>query len=194
MGAMDDYYCFFIALGLHSESFLAKHLDPIDLFIAQEDTTKIDPLTGRTKLMRASTRLKNQYRTTLKRAAWSKDEFQVSSDGEPSELDTHSKRKLPANFAANCVAHGEEVELSGRWKGTRGGKIVNSYIDEKQLYQDAKMAGILCLGGPCKYVYEEGCDMIILRIGVLSMLFPISGPNMGVHLLQCWARLCSTFA
>ncbi len=110
--------------------------------------------------MRASTQLKNQCRTTLKRAAWSKDEFQELSDGEPSELGTHSKHKLPANFAANCVAHGEEVEIRGRWKGTRGGKIVNRYIDVKQLYQDAKVAGILCLGGPCKYIYKDGCEMI----------------------------------
>jgi hypothetical protein len=112
------------------------------------------------KLMRASTRLKNQYRTTLKRAAWSKEEFQELSDGEPLELGTHSKCKLPANFAVNCGAHGEEVEIRGRWKGTRGGRIVNRYIDVKQLYQDAKVASILCLGGPCKHVYEDGCEMI----------------------------------
>jgi hypothetical protein len=28
MGAMDDYYCLFIALGLHLESFLAEHPNP----------------------------------------------------------------------------------------------------------------------------------------------------------------------
>jgi hypothetical protein len=84
--AMADYYCLFIALGLHLESFLGEHPDPIYLLTAQEATTKIDPLTGKTKLMRASTQLKNQCRTTLKRAAWSKDEFQELSDGEPSEL------------------------------------------------------------------------------------------------------------
>jgi hypothetical protein len=122
MDAMDDCYCLFNALGLHLESFLADP-DPIYQFTAQEDTTKIDPLTGKTKLMRASTRLKNQYRTTLKRAVWSKDEFQELSDGERSELGG---------------AHGEEVE------------IVNRYIYVKQLYQDAEVAGILCLGFPCK--------------------------------------------
>jgi hypothetical protein len=190
---MDNYYCLFIALGLHLESFLAEHPNPTYLFTDQEDTTKIDPLTGKTKLMRASTQLKNQYKTTLKRAAWSKDEFQELSDGEPSELGTHSKRKLPANFAANCGAHGEEVEIRGRWKGTRGGKIVNRYIDVKQLYQDAKVAGILCLGGPCKYIFKDSCEMIT-EDWLLSMLFPISGPNIDVHLLQCWVRLCSPFA
>jgi hypothetical protein len=160
MGAMDNYYCLFIALGLHLESFLAEHPNPTYLFTDQEDTTKIDPLTGKTKLMRASTRLKNQYRTTLKSTAWSKEEFQELSDGEPSELGRHSKQKLPANFAANCGAHGEEVEIIGRWKGTLGGKIVNRYIDVKQLYQDAKVAGVLCLGGPCKYVYKDDCESI----------------------------------
>jgi hypothetical protein len=93
--------------------------------------------------MRASTRLKNQYRTTLKRAAWSKEEFQELSAGKPSELGTQSKRKLPANCATNCGAHGEEVEIRGRWKGTRGGKIVNRYIDVKQLFQDVKVEQVL---------------------------------------------------
>lgn len=160
MGSMDDFYCLFIALSLHLESFLAEHPNATYLFTEQEEATKIDPISGKTKIIKASTRLKNKYRGILKRAAWTNQEFMDLSDGEPSELGTHSKRKLPANYAANCGAHGEEVEIRGRWKGTRGGKIVNRYIDVKQLYHDAKVAGILCLGGPCKYIYKDGCDSI----------------------------------
>jgi hypothetical protein len=160
MGAMDDVYCLFIALGLHLESFLAENPNPTYLFTAQEDTTKIDPVTGKHKIIKASTRLKNQYRMKLKRAAWSRRGFREISETDGSDIGTHSKRKLPSNFAANCGAHGEEVEIRGRWKGTRGGKIVNRYIDVKQLYQDAKVAGILCLGGPCKYAFKDGCESI----------------------------------
>jgi hypothetical protein len=35
------------------------------------------------------------------------------------------------------------VEIRGRWKGTSEGKIVNRYIDVKQLYQDAKVEQVL---------------------------------------------------
>jgi hypothetical protein len=41
MGAMDDWYCLFIALGLHLESFLAKHPNPTYLFTDQEDTKRL---------------------------------------------------------------------------------------------------------------------------------------------------------
>lgn len=160
LGAMDDFYCLFIALAIHLESFLAANPNATYLFTEQEDTTKVDQQTGKTKIIKASTRLKNKYRGVLRRAAWEKPEFLDLSGGLPSKLSTHSKRKLPANYAANCGAHGEEVEIRGRWKGTRGGKIVSRYIDVKQLYQDAKVAGILCIGGPCKYIYKDGCDSI----------------------------------
>jgi hypothetical protein len=125
LGAMDDFYCLFIALAIHLESFLAVNPNATYLFTEQEDTTKVDQQTGKTKIIKASTCLKNKYRGVLKRAAWEKQEFLDLSDGLPSKLSTHSKRKLPANYAANCGAHGEEVEIRGRWKGTHGGKIVN---------------------------------------------------------------------
>ena len=92
--------------------------------------------------------------------AWSKQEFKDLSEGEPGDIGTHSKRKLPANYARNCGEHSEDVEIRGRWKGAKGGKIINRYIDVKQLYIDARVAAVLCLGGPCKYSYKHEFDAI----------------------------------
>ena len=115
-------------------SFLESYPDASYLFTEQEDYWKDTPKGP--KLMKASDRLKNKYRSNLTEVVWSKEEF----------IDL----KLPSTYAVNCGATWEEVEIRGRWKGSRGGKFVNRYIDVKQLFHDAKVAGILCVGGPCK--------------------------------------------
>ena len=84
----------------------------------------------------------------------------LSDDGEEGDIGTYSKRKTPAMYAVNCGANWDWVEIHGRWKGKRGSKIVDRYIDVKQLYQDTKVADILCVGGPVKYEFEEGVDGI----------------------------------
>ena len=157
LGAMDDLFCVFIAMALHLESFLELYPDASYLFTEQEDywkQTRKGP-----KLMKASDRLKNKYRSNLTKVVWSKEEFMDLSDGNCADVGTHSKRKLPSTYAVNCGATWEEVEIRGRWKGSRGGKFVNRYIDVKQLFHDAKVAGILCVGGPCKDDLKGGIDI-----------------------------------
>jgi hypothetical protein len=43
-----------------------------------------------------------------------------------------------------------EVEVRGRWKGG-GGRVVNRYISVEHITTDAKLAGILAVGGPIRY-------------------------------------------
>ena len=62
---------------------------------------------------------------------------------------------MPATYATNCGISWDWVEICGRWKGRRGCKIVDRCIDVRQLYQDAKVAAVLCIGGPGKYVLKE---------------------------------------
>jgi hypothetical protein len=52
-----------------------------------------------------------------------------------------------------------EVEKRGRWKGHKNGRIVNRYISVEQLTTDARVAGILCVGGPVKYVAKIGSHL-----------------------------------
>jgi hypothetical protein len=40
-----------------------------------------------------------------------------------------------------------------------GGRVIQVYIDVKQLYVDAKVASILCVGGPIAYKLREGVDL-----------------------------------
>jgi hypothetical protein len=66
-------------------------------------------------------------------------------------LGSHSLRKFPATWAAEHGCADREVEIRGRWKGHKNGRIVNRYISVEQLPTDAKVAGILAVGGPVAY-------------------------------------------
>ena len=48
------------------------------------------------------------------------------------------------------------MEIRGRWKGGCNGRVVNLYINVKQLPTDGKVAAILCVGQPVKYKLKEG--------------------------------------
>jgi hypothetical protein len=65
-------------------------------------------------------------------------------------------RKFPATWAAEHGATDPEVEIRGRWKGHKNGRIVNRYISVEQLTTDARVAGLLCVGGPVKYTEKHG--------------------------------------
>ena len=69
----------------------------------------------------------------------------MSDDGEEGGIGTHSKRKMPVTYDVNCACAWDWVEILGRWKGWRGSKIADRYIDVNQLFQDAKVAAVLCV-------------------------------------------------
>ena len=48
----------------------------------------------------------------------------------------------------------DEKDIRGRWKGK--GRVSDVYDDIELPYPDAKVAGLLCIGGPCKYVIKDG--------------------------------------
>ena len=94
-------------------------------------------------------RLKDRYHCILSIAAWERSKFrELTDDGTVCDIGTHSKRKLPSTYVVNCGYVWDWVKIQGRWNGKRGGKFVDRYIDVRQLYQDAKVASILCVGGP----------------------------------------------
>jgi hypothetical protein len=47
----------------------------------------------------------------------------------------------------------DEKDIRGQWK--KGRRISDAYDDIDLPYPDAKVAGRLCIGGPCKYVLKE---------------------------------------
>ena len=63
-------------------------------------------------------------------------------------------RKFPSTW---CAEHGFtpfDIEVRGRWRQASG-RVVNRYINPNQLPNDAKLAGILCVGGPVKYKLKD---------------------------------------
>ena len=70
----------------------------------------------------------------------------------------HSYRKYPSNYARGCGCTPDEIEIRGRWK-TQGQRVVFRYIDVKQLTIDAKVAGVLCVGGPIKYKLKQDVNL-----------------------------------
>ena len=64
-------------------------------------------------------------------------------------------RKYPATHVSHQGEADHAVEIRGRWKGRRNGRVVNRYISVEQLPTDARVAGKLCVGGPIKYKLKQ---------------------------------------
>ena len=136
-------------MAIYLESFLDEHPDAVYLFTPDDNK-------------KAPERLKDQYTGKLKRYIWTHPDFVslAPADSVVGDIASHSGRKCPAEYAANCGAATNAVEIRGRWKGQKGGRVVFRYINVQQLYEDAEVAGILCLGGPVMYVVKEGLTQI----------------------------------
>jgi hypothetical protein len=80
--------------------------------------------------------------------------FNLPEFAETGPLGSHSVRKYASSDCRNKGASKDEKDLRGGWK-TRG-RVSDVYDDIELPYPDAKVAGLLCIGGPCKYqVIEE---------------------------------------
>ena len=136
-----------IIMSTYLESYLEKNPTSKYLFTPDEDDE-------------APKRLKNTFASRLRTVVWKKKEFKDLADelcdDENRGVGTHSGRKYPAEFATNCGCNYNEVEIRGRWKGQKGGRVVFRYINIQQLYEDAKVAATICIGGPVKYVIKDG--------------------------------------
>jgi len=128
------------------ESFLQRHPGAKYLFTEDDDE-------------KGPNRLKSKYSTAVRDNVWRQQEFidlapevpPLSSNGWPSDTGTHSGRKCPAEYASNRGAHINEIEIRGRWKGQKGGRVVFRYVNIQQEYEDAKVAARLCRGGAMRY-------------------------------------------
>jgi hypothetical protein len=80
------------------------------------------------------------------------DEFVLALSA--GKLGTHSIRKFASTRARRNGASRDDVDSCGRWK--RRKQQSDTYIDPCLLWPDAKVASLLCKGGPCKYATREG--------------------------------------
>ena len=71
-------------------------------------------------------------------------------------LGTHSIRKFAKTWAKRAGGcHSEETDVRGRWRHKRN-QTSDVYEELEQPYYDAKVAAVLCIGGPIKYQLVPG--------------------------------------
>ena len=141
-GAMDPTFCIVANLGLYLESYLGNFPQSTYLFTENNAST-------------APTNLIQAYRSKLESAVFKNPQFLALSHADLRGVGTHSYRKFPSQYAVDTGASVDDVEIRGRWK-KRGNRVVFRYIDPGQLYIDAKVASLLCVGGPIKYKLKPG--------------------------------------
>jgi hypothetical protein len=137
IGAADTDFCILLALACYLESRLTTNRNGRYLFGDRDDEFEPD-------------RANERYCRTL-RQCWSDPEFLELMAKVKGSLGSHSNRKFPATWCAENGSSDPEVEIRGRWKGNKNGRVVNRYISVEQLPTDAKLAGILAVGGPVRY-------------------------------------------
>ena len=141
-------------ISIYLESFLEQHPSSKYLFTKDDD-------------VKAPNCLKTRYSGHIRDNVWRKPEFMelapkaspVDKNGWPTDIGTHSCRKCPAEYAANNGASIVEVEIRGRWKGQKGGRVVFRYIKIQQAFEDARVAALLCRGGPIRYKVKDGIEL-----------------------------------
>jgi hypothetical protein len=97
----------------------------------------------------------NDRYCSILRNCWKDPEFQELVSQVKGSLGSHSGRKFPATWCAEHGCPNNEVEVRGRWKGQKNGSVVNRYISVEQLPTDAKLAGVLAVGGPIRYKLKD---------------------------------------
>lgn len=157
IGAMDTDFCVLLALSCYLESKFTINIGhPRFLFGERPDEEEPDRMNGRYQM--------------LLRSLWNNDEFQEILRDVRGSLGTHSLRKFPATWAAENGCTLYECEIRGRWKGKRNGQTVNIYISVEQAPTDAKVAGVLAVGGPIMYKVKEGSG--VTRQFILEHVVP----------------------
>jgi hypothetical protein len=143
IGANDSDFCPLLGLGGYLESrFESNWGNARYLFGERNDDD--EPM-----------RSNDNYSNGLK-AQWKKNEFKEIASQVRGSIGTHSIRKFAATWASEHGCLTQDVETRGRWKGGRSGRVVNLYINVKQLPTYGKVAGVLCVGQPVKYKLKAG--------------------------------------
>ena len=142
MGANDIQFCVLLGLAVYLESWFryGSGLTANYLYTEAVDDN-------------APKRLNNKYRDKVNKTFLDPRCRQVSTR-YGGKLGTHSVRKFAPSFSKHNGITKEEIEVRGRWR-TDTNRVVDRYINVNQPYIDAKVASIICIGGPVKYVLRE---------------------------------------
>ncbi|KAI2509856.1 hypothetical protein MHU86_4567 [Fragilaria crotonensis] len=144
-GSMDTRYCVLLSLGIYYLEVWCEAGDGLGspyLFGCSDDP-------DRNKAFIAN---------KLKRHIWDATNDAGNSMLEASNLlGTHSLRKFSTSYAMRNGCPKDYVAARGRW---RKKQVVDRYIDIELPYPDAKVASVLAVGGPMKYVVKNGSGVL----------------------------------
>jgi hypothetical protein len=143
IGSMNPLYCVLLGLAVFLEIFIESGggalLTPYVFGFSNDDT-----------IPEGGNKAKENVQTILATEIYNRPEFNTAKG----PLGTHSIRKLASTHARKNGCSKDEKDIRGRWK--KGQRVSDVYDDIELPFPDAKVAGKLCIGGPCKYVIKEG--------------------------------------
>ena len=80
--------------------------------------------------------------------------FKDHAEFAETRLGSHSVRKYASTTVRNLGASKDEKDIRGRWKSST--RVSDVYDDIELPFPDAKLAGLLCPGGPIRYAIMPG--------------------------------------
>ena len=96
---------------------------------------------------------KTKIANTLKHKVIHNPKFEAQSAGK---LSTHSIRKMSATCARSSGVQKDDIDTRGRWRQNRQS---DTYVATTVPYPDAKVASVLAMGGPIKYIPKHPDDV-----------------------------------
>ena len=144
--SMNPVYCVYFSLALWLEIFIMKcpHalLTPFTFGFSQDTTLE----TG-------ANASKNIVQGIFGGRIFKESNTAIRDSGGSGCLGTHSVRKMSSTHARRSGANKDERDIRGRWKGKQ--RVGDRYDDVELPWPDLKVAQMLCIGGPCKYVVKS---------------------------------------
>ena len=147
LGTMNTSFCVLLSLATYFEVRF-RNFGSNSIYIFSEDID--DDAPGRS--------LKT-YSRSVKNKVFDNANFISLSSLTAGSLGMHSLRKFPSSWAKLMGCTQDERDIRGRWKRDQGSRISSRYINPKQPFIDAKVAGHLCIDGPIKYCWKEGAEV-----------------------------------
>jgi hypothetical protein len=141
IGSMNQQYCIFIALGIWLQASLSA-------FPWAETSPYVFSFKNDHRVPEGAIKSKAHAQRTLHVV------FNGHDDFAETKLGSHSVRKYASTTVRNLGATKDEKDIRGRWKSSTC--VSDVYDDVKLPFPDAKLAGLLCPGGPIRYAIMAG--------------------------------------
>ena len=155
IGSMNQEYCIFIALGIWLEASLTA-------FPWAATSPYVFSFKNDLRIPEGATKSKAHAQKILHMVFNEHDAFAET------KLGSHSVRKYASTTVRNNGATKDEKDIRGRWKSST--RVSDVYDDVELPFPDAKLAGMLCPGGPIRYSIVPGSG--VTRAFIVDRVVP----------------------